>query len=43
MLPLDVGKIYRKITETDTDRRLCGYIPLMASSSFGQIGALNAE
>ena len=43
LLPLDVGKIYRKITETDTYRRLYGYIPLMASSSFGQIGTLNAE
>ena len=31
------------IKETDTDQRLYGYIPLMASCSYGQIGALNAE
>ena len=43
LMPLDVGKIYRQIKETDTDRRLYGYIPLMAACSYGQIGALNAE
>ena len=43
LLPLDVGKLYKKITETDKGRRLYGYIPLMATSSYAQIGALNAE
>ena len=42
-MPLDVAPIYCKIIETDQDRRLYGLIPLMASSSHGQIGALNAE
>ena len=42
-MPLDVGPLYRKITETDKERRVYGLIPLMASCSFGQIGALNAE
>ena len=42
-MPLDVGKLYKKIIETDHGRHLYGLIPLMASSSFGQIGALNAE
>lgn len=42
-MPLDVGKLYRNIMETDQDRRLYGLIPLMATSSYGQIGALNAE
>ena len=43
LMQLDVGPLYRKITETDKDRRLYGLIPLMATASFGQIGALNAE
>ena len=43
LMPLDVGGIYRKIEASDKDRRLYGLIPLMASSSYGQIGALNAE
>jgi hypothetical protein len=43
LMSLDVGKLYRKIIETDSDRRLYGYLPLMASCSYGQIGALNAE
>ena len=34
--------IYRKIMATDPDRRLYGFIPLMASCSYGEIGALNA-
>ena len=43
LMPLDVGQVYRKLTDTDRDRRLYGLIPLMASCSYGQIGALNAE
>ena len=43
LMPLDVGTLYNKIMETDKDRRLYGLIPLMATASFGQIGALNAE
>ena len=35
--------LYRKIADTDKERRLYGLIPLMASSSYGQLGALNAE
>ena len=42
-MPLDMGPLYLKIIESDKDRRLYGLVPLMASSSFGQIGALNAE
>ena len=43
LLPLDVGKLYKKIEASDPERRLYGYLPLMASCSYGQIGALNAE
>ena len=43
LMPLDIGPLYSKITDTDKERRVYGLIPLMASSSFGQIGALNAE
>ena len=35
--------LYRKIARTDEGRRLYGYIPLMASSSAGQLGALKEE
>ena len=38
-----VGRLYKKIKAADADRRIYGYIPLMASCSNGQIGALNAE
>ena len=40
---LDMGPLYLKIIAEDPDGVKFGYIPLMASSSFGQIGALNAE
>ena len=43
LMPLDIGVLYRKIIETDPDRRLYSYIPAMASCSKGQLGALNAE
>ena len=32
LMQLDVGPLYRKITETDKDRRLYGLIPLMATA-----------
>ena len=40
---LDMGPLYLKIIAEDPDGVKFGYIPLTASSSFGQIGALNAE
>ena len=43
LLHVDIGKLYRRFGDADVERRLFGYIPLMASSSFGQLGALNAE
>ena len=41
LMPLDVGKWYAKVEETDKGRKLYGLIPLMASCSYGQIGALS--
>ena len=43
LLPLDVGKLYKKISANDAGRRMYGFIPEMAACSFAQIGALNAE
>ena len=43
LMPLDVGHLYREIAAKDIDRKIYGYIPAMASCSYGQIGALNAE
>ena len=43
LMPLDMGMLYRKIIKSDADRRIYGFIPDMAASSTGQIGALNAE
>lgn len=43
LMPLDIGQLYRKIHETDADRKTYGWLPLMASCSVGQLGALNAE
>ena len=44
LLKLDVGIIYRDITQNVDPKMLrFGFIPLMASCSDGQIGALNAE
>ena len=40
-VPIDVGPLYLKIKAEANPA--CGNIPLMASSSYGQIGALNAE
>ena len=41
LLHIDVGPLYLKIKAEANPAY--GYIPLMASSSYGQIGALNAE
>ena len=38
-----MGTLYKKIIESDEGAKLYGKIPLMASSSPYQIGALNAE
>ena len=43
LLPLDVGKLYKKLEASDKERKVYGYLPLMASCSYAQIGALNAE
>jgi hypothetical protein len=43
LMRLDVGKLYNEVTRTDLGRKLFGFIPLMASSSSGQLGALSAE
>ena len=43
LMDLPMGKIYKKIIESDEGAKLDGHIPLMASSSPYQIGALNAE
>ena len=43
LMDLPMGKIYKKIIESDEGAKLYGHIPLMASSSPYQIGALNAE
>ena len=42
-MDLPIGKLYKKIIESDEDGKLYGHIPLMASSSPYEIGALNAE
>ena len=41
--PAAPGDLYTKIITTDENSRLYGFIPVMASSSPYQIGALNAE
>jgi hypothetical protein len=43
LLTLDVGIIYRRLMSEDPDGDKYGLFPEMARSSFGQIGALNAE
>ena len=43
LMKLDIGKVYRQIEAMDTARVQFGWIPTMASSSVGQIGALSAE
>ena len=41
LMTIDIGKLYLKY-EADANP-IYGYIPIMASSSYGQLGALNAE
>ena len=43
LMNLDVGVLYNEVMRHDQGRKLYGYIPLMASSSTGQLGALSAE
>ena len=43
LMDLQMGKLYQKIMSSDPGGKLYGKIPLMASSSPFQIGALNAE
>ena len=43
LMPLDMGVLYRKIILSDPNEKVYGKLPLMASCSSGQIGALNAE
>jgi hypothetical protein len=42
-MPLNMGVVYNDIIKSDMERKRYGYLPLMASYSKGQIGALNAE
>ena len=43
LMDLPMGKLYEKIIKSDDGCKLYGHIPLMASSSPYEIGALNAE
>jgi hypothetical protein len=43
LMPLKMGVVYNDIIKSDMERKRYGYLPLMASCSKGQIGALNAE
>jgi hypothetical protein len=43
MMPLNMSTLYKIIHASDPERKVYGYLPLMASCSKGQIGALNAE
>ena len=43
LMELDMGIFYNKIIQSDTDRKIYGYIPAMASCCYAEIGALNAE
>jgi len=40
---LNPGYVYKHMEKLDTDKQAYGWLPLMASSSGGQIGALCAE
>ena len=42
-MDLDIGELYTRIEGLDTARVQFGWIPTMASSSVGQLGALSAE
>ena len=41
LMPIDIGKLYTQLDALD--RGQLGWIPVMASSSVGQLGALSAE
>ena len=43
LMKLDISLVYLDIIKTDTDRKSFGYMPLLASCSEGEIGAVNAE
>ena len=43
LMALDIGELYKRIEGMDTGRVQFGWIPTMASSSVGQLGALSAE
>jgi hypothetical protein len=43
LMHLDIGKLYTTIEALDPGRAQLGWIPAMASSSVGQLGALSAE
>ena len=43
LMPLNVGRVYMDLIKKDTTQSSYGLIPLMASCSVGQLGALNAE
>ena len=43
LMRLDMGKVYNHVAQNDAGRQVYGYIPLMASCSSGQLGALSAE
>ena len=43
LMKLDVDVIYKKMKKYKKGRKNLGLIPLMASCSIGQIGALNTE
>ena len=38
-----MGKLYLKLEASDLERKVYGYLPRMASCSYAQLGALNAE
>ncbi|KAI9330864.1 hypothetical protein BDR26DRAFT_922375 [Obelidium mucronatum] len=43
LMMVDMGVVYRKFQTMDPDQKKYGFLPLMASCSRGQIGALPAE
>jgi hypothetical protein len=43
LMLLDMGVLYRKFGKTDPARHVYGFIPEMAASCYGEVGALNAE
>ena len=43
LMRLDIGRLYKHVEAVDQGRKLYGWIPLMASCSSGQLGALSAE